>query len=56
MNLTPAHALLKRAGRMTEPPLEASREIELIAKLELRGDFLDRVLALVQQCRRSIDA
>ena len=46
----------KGARGLPKAALETAREIELVAELELRGDFLDRVPALVQQRRGAVDA
>ena len=46
----------KGARGLPKAALETAREIELVAELELRGDFLDRVPALVQQRGGSINS
>jgi len=51
-----ADALTKGARRLTEPAFEAAREIELVAEIELGGDFFNRVSTLMEERGGAIDA
>jgi hypothetical protein len=54
--LASADLLAKSLGRLTETTLEAAGEIELVAKIELRGNFLDRETPLMQQRCGAVDS